>query len=225
MQPESFSGMGGRALDPAAVARYAPPLVLLALAGTLTLGLSLRGARQRAASGPGVAFVVPAAREPAADLAVSAARAQVTIALRARRLLLPVDGVRPEDLRDSFAESRVGHAHEAIDILAPRHTPVRAVEDGTIAKLLRGGAGGIALDQYDPAGEICYYYAHLERYAAGVHEGRRVRRGDLLGYVGTSGNAPEGTPHLHFAIYRLRADRGRRRGDAIDPYPVLRAAD
>lgn len=142
--------------------------------------------------------------------------------LRSRRLLLPVDGVKPESLTRQFSDARSGHKHEAIDILAPRNTPVRAVEDGTIARLFFSKAGGITIYQFDPSNTFCYYYAHLERYAEDLKEGQRVSRGQVLGYVGTSGNAPKETPHLHFAIFRLTDDKRWWEGTPIDPYDVLR---
>lgn len=142
-------------------------------------------------------------------------------ALGARRLLLPVQGVRREQLRDSFAEGRAGHQHEAMDILAARNTPVLAVEDGRLAKLFFSRQGGNTIYQFDPAETYAYYYAHLERYAAGLHEGDLLRRGQVIGYVGTSGNAPPDTPHLHFAIFRLTPEKQWWKGTAIDPYPVL----
>ena len=108
-----------------------------------------------------------------------------------------------------------------MDILAPRNTPVHAVEDGAIARLFNSKAGGITLYQFDPMGRFCYYYAHLERYAPGLREGQRVSRGDVIGYVGTSGNAPPNTPHLHFAIFELDADRRWWKGRALDPYEIF----
>lgn len=142
--------------------------------------------------------------------------------LRSRRLLIPVEGVKPEQLTRQFSDERSGHKHEAIDILAPRNTPVKAVEDGSIARLFISKAGGITIYQFDPSGTFCYYYAHLERYAEGLREGQRVSRGQILGYVGTSGNAPKDTPHLHFAIFRLTDDKRWWEGTPIDPYDVLR---
>ncbi|HET7451135.1 MAG TPA: M23 family metallopeptidase [Thermoanaerobaculia bacterium] len=136
-------------------------------------------------------------------------------------LVMPVAGVTPADLRDSFAEIHSGHRHEAIDILAPRGTAVVAVADGTIRKLFHSVPGGITIYEFDPGGTLCYYYAHLDRYAEGLTEGQRVGAGDVIGYVGTSGNAPPGTPHLHFAIYRLGPEKRWWEGTAIDPYPVL----
>jgi peptidoglycan LD-endopeptidase LytH len=143
--------------------------------------------------------------------------------LKARNLIIPVDGVRAEQLSRQFADERgASRRHEAIDILAPRDTPVRAVEDGTVARLFYSKAGGITVYQFDPSSNFCYYYAHLERYAAGLREGDRVRQGQVIGYVGISGNAPKTTPHLHFAIFRLTDARRWWEGTPIDPYDVLR---
>jgi murein DD-endopeptidase MepM/ murein hydrolase activator NlpD len=134
------------------------------------------------------------------------------------RVHLPIDGVDPDSFKGQFAERRGERAHEAIDILAPRNTPVHAVADGTIAKLFFSKAGGTTIYQFDPKGDLCFYYAHLERYADGLHEGQQVSRGDVIGYVGTSGNAPPDTPHLHFAVFRLNADRHWWQGQPLDPY-------
>jgi murein DD-endopeptidase MepM/ murein hydrolase activator NlpD len=95
------------------------------------------------------------------------------------------------------------------------------VESGTIAKLFVSKAGGNTIYQFDPTGRFCYYYAHLERYADGLREGQRISRGDVIGYVGTSGNAPRNTPHLHFAISELTVDRRWWQGRTIDPYLVF----
>jgi len=144
--------------------------------------------------------------------------------LTRRHLSVPVEGVRTDQLARSFDERRGGgtRPHEAIDILAARNTPVLAVEGGTIARLFLSKAGGITVYQFDPSGRYCYYYAHLERYADGLKEGGAVTRGQVLGYVGTSGNAPKNTPHLHFAVFRLTADRHWWEGTALDPYDILR---
>ena len=141
--------------------------------------------------------------------------------LEARDLLIPVQGVSASQLTRSFTDARTGHEHDAIDILAPRNTPVLAVEDGTIAKLFVSRLGGNTIYQFDPSQRFCYYYAHLERYADGLKEGQMVRRGQVIGYVGTSGNAPPDTPHLHFAISLLNPDHHWWEGAAIDPYDAL----
>jgi peptidoglycan LD-endopeptidase LytH len=143
--------------------------------------------------------------------------------LRQRNLALPVLGIKQEDLRSNFDELRgSSRRHEAIDILAPRNTPVFAVEDGKIARLFLSVAGGITIYQYDPDEKYVYYYAHLEKYALGLEEGDKVKRGDVIGYVGTTGNAPRNTPHLHFAIFKMTDDKRWWQGTPIDPYSVLK---
>jgi len=143
--------------------------------------------------------------------------------LRDRDLEMPVDGVDEDDLRDTFADARGKRAHEALDIMAPRHTSVRAVEDGVIAKVFNSqGGGGLSLYQFDPTSTYCYYYAHLDRYADGIRDGVKVRRGQVIGYVGSTGNASPDAPHLHFAIFRLTPERQWWKGEPINPYPVLR---
>jgi peptidoglycan LD-endopeptidase LytH len=143
--------------------------------------------------------------------------------LRDRRLEIPVHDSESRELRDSFHETRGStRGHEAIDIMAPRNTPIVAVEDGTIARLFESKPGGTTVYQFDPTTRYAYYYAHLERYADGLHEGQHVQRGQVLGYVGTSGNAPKTTPHLHFAIFRLTEKKQWWQGSPINPYDVLR---
>jgi murein DD-endopeptidase MepM/ murein hydrolase activator NlpD len=144
--------------------------------------------------------------------------------LRGRHLALPVEGLDRKTLRDTFAEGRAGHVHEAIDILAPRGTPVVAVEDGHIEKLFTSKQGGLTIYQFDPGGRYCYYYAHLDRYAAGLTQGQRVKRGQVIGYVGVSGNAAPQTPHLHFTIFKLAADKRWWRGAPINPFPLWAAS-
>jgi murein DD-endopeptidase MepM/ murein hydrolase activator NlpD len=162
-------------------------------------------------------------REPtvvAADSAVPASPSSRSVS----KLRLPIDGMSIEAMKGGFAEHRPGHEHEAVDILAPRNTPIRAVSDGTVAKLFFSkGGGGNTIYQFDPDGRLCYYYAHLERYADGLHDGAAIAKGDVIGYVGTSGNAPPNTPHLHFAVYELDASRRWWKGRALDPYLVFTA--
>ena len=146
----------------------------------------------------------------------------VAEALEGRDLIIPVEGIQPGDLVRSFGDARGGRKHEALDILAPRNTPVKAIEDGTVARLFFSKAGGITVYQFDPTDQYCYYYAHLERYADGLKEGDRVRKGQTIGYVGVSGNAPKDTPHLHFAIFKLTEAKRWWEGTPIDPYDVLR---
>jgi len=144
--------------------------------------------------------------------------------LQRRRLEVPVDGVSRSQLHDTFDEKRAGglRKHEALDIMAARGTPVRAVEDGRVAKLFTSVAGGLTIYLFDPGEMFSYYYAHLDRYADGLHEGQQLRRGDVIGYVGATGNADDDAPHLHFAIFQLNADRKWWEGTPINPYHVLR---
>ncbi len=143
--------------------------------------------------------------------------------LRDRRLIVPVEGIDRSQLVQTFKDPRSGsRVHEAIDILAPRNTRVFAVEDGTIARLFNSRAGGITLYQYDPSGKYVYYYAHLERYADGLKEGGALKRGQLVGYVGSTGNAPPDTPHLHFAIFEMADAKRWWEGTPVDPFLVLR---
>ena len=144
--------------------------------------------------------------------------------LATRKLLLPVQGYDAKKLRDNFDETRGGiRKHEALDIMAPRGTPVIATDDGTIAKLFRSVAGGITVYQFDATEKFAYYYAHLDRYRDGLKEGEAVKRGDVLGYVGSTGNAPESAPHLHFTIFQLGPEKKWWRGKAVNPYPYLAA--
>jgi len=144
--------------------------------------------------------------------------------LRRRDLKLPIDNVKVEVMEGQFDDPRGGgtRGHEAVDLLAPRNTPVHAVEDGVITKLFNSKAGGITIYQFDPSGRYTYYYAHLERYAVGLHDGQHVSAGETIGYVGTTGNAPKNTPHLHFAIFELTPERRWWQGRAIDPYLVYK---
>lgn len=163
---------------------------------------------------------------PAADRAGAVAGADPIADLLQRRLDLPVKGATRDEVTDGFNEVRGGsRRHEAIDLLAPRHTPVVAVEDGTIARLFFSAAGGITVYQFDPTTSYVYYYAHLDRYAEGLAEGVSVVRGQVLGYVGTTGNAAPDTPHLHFAIFKLDEKKQWWQGLPIDPFHVLRGVE
>ena len=142
--------------------------------------------------------------------------------LARRDLLVPVQGIRQDQLLNTFDDARSeGRVHEAIDIMAPRNTPVVAVEAGRIARLFTSDRGGLTIYQFDPTETYSYYYAHLERYAPGLEEGDQVARGQLLGYVGTSGNARPDNPHLHFAIFRLDEEKKWWEGSPINPFQVL----
>ncbi|MGH9442185.1 MAG: M23 family metallopeptidase [Thermoanaerobaculia bacterium] len=168
-------------------------------------------------------FLTPKGRKPAAgaSAAQTSEPAPAPAENSADAISLPLAGLRPSELRDSFSESRGGHRHEAIDILAPRGTPVLAVDDGTVRKIFESAPGGHTVYEFNRDETLCYYYAHLDGYARGLTEGQVLRRGDLIGYVGTTGNAPPNTPHLHFAISRLGPDKHWWQGVPIDPYPIL----
>ncbi|HEX5725979.1 MAG TPA: M23 family metallopeptidase [Longimicrobiaceae bacterium] len=175
------------------------------------------------------ALAAPAAGQQAqapAVYAMASAPAEATATpVRAPTLIVPVAGVRPEELRDSFRHARSGgRVHDAIDIHAPRGTPVLATADGVIFRLHSGHRGGLALYQLDDDGRTRYYYAHLDRYAAGVRAGRRVRQGEVIGYVGDTGNAAPGDYHLHFSIAILSSRSRWWEGRNLNPYDVLREA-
>lgn len=174
-------------------------------------------------------IVLPVAPVPSALLPSDVAPVTPVVAdaavdeLRGRRLEIPVRGVAPTALQATYNDPRgADRTHHGIDILAPRNTPVLAAEDGVIAKLFASVQGGLTIYQFDPGTRYTYYYAHLERYADGLVDGLRVTRGQVLGYVGTSGNAPKDTPHLHFEIAILTDARQWWKATTIDPYRVLR---
>ena len=139
-----------------------------------------------------------------------------------RQLLFPLRGHDRALLRDNFAEVRGKRQHEALDIMAPRGTPVVAVDDGRVVKLFTSAAGGLTVYQFDAEQKYAYYYAHLDDYAKGLSEGMYLKRGDLVGLVGSTGNAPVNAPHLHFTIFELGPERKWWKGRAINPYPYLR---
>ena len=136
----------------------------------------------------------------------------------------PIRGLALANLRDTFDEIHSGQRHEAIDILEPRGTPVRAAVSGTIRKLFLSKPGGNTIYQFDETGVYCYYYAHLDGYVEGLREGMPVSSGEVIGFVGSTGNADSRTPHLHFAIFELGPARLWWQGKAVDPYPGLVAA-
>lgn len=133
-----------------------------------------------------------------------------------------MQGKRPADLSDTFTDSRSeGRSHEAIDIMADAGTPVLAVADGHVEKLFTSDRGGLTIYQFEPSGQYAYYYAHLQRYADGLRERQAIRKGEVIGYVGATGNADPTAPHLHFAIFLLGPERQWWKGTAINPYPLL----
>jgi murein DD-endopeptidase MepM/ murein hydrolase activator NlpD len=137
-------------------------------------------------------------------------------------LAMPLSGIDPKKLSDTFNDARGGLKHEAQDILAARGTPVLAVAQGNVAKLFTSKPGGLTVYQFDDSRTYCFYYAHLDRYAAGLREGTLLRAGEVLGYVGSTGNASPATPHLHFAVFKLGPEKKWWEGTAIDPLPMFK---
>jgi peptidoglycan LD-endopeptidase LytH len=137
------------------------------------------------------------------------------------RLAMPLADVDPAKLTSNFAEKRSGRAHEALDIMAPRGTPVMAVDQGNVVKLFTSKEGGLTVYQFDDSRTRCYYYAHLDRYAPGLKEGMLLRKGEVLGYVGSTGNASPNASHLHFAVFILGPEKQWWKGTPIDPLPLL----
>jgi murein DD-endopeptidase MepM/ murein hydrolase activator NlpD len=214
----------------------APWIALLVILGFWWLGARLLSPITEAGEEPAAAAPVRATeptrtepeRRPATgpapdrELLVGSDRTTDIRILRARNLLVPVPDVEAESLVSHFDQKRGSSVHEALDILAPRGTAVRAADHGHIARLFTSVRGGLTVYQFDATGTYCYYYAHLDRYQPGLAEGDVVQKGHIIGYVGTTGNAPPDTPHLHFAIFRLGPDRRWWEGTPLDPYLVLR---
>ena len=192
-----------------------------------TLVLLLLGAacsRQRYSTSPvPVAKIPEAAATPARVSQPQGDISNVDVVnyIVTRGLGVPVRGVTTAQLHDTFDEGRDGgRVHRALDILAPRGTPVLSADSGRILRISTNTLGGNIIYAQDPLGKIVYYYAHLDAYFPGLTQGANVARGDTLGFVGTTGNAPKDTPHLHFQIMRMPTDGKYWDGDAINPYPL-----
>ncbi len=135
---------------------------------------------------------------------------------------MPIAGLKPANILDTFNDTRgSGRKHEATDILSPRGTPILAMDEGNVVKLFTSKLGGLTVYQFDNQGAYCFYYAHLDRYAEGLKEGMLLRKGDKLGYVGSTGDADAKTPHLHLAINKLATDKHWWQGSPLNPYPIL----
>lgn len=162
------------------------------------------------------------AEEPTATPSNTASPAQLPTGLK---LIIPVAGVRPEQLRDTFADARSeGRVHSAIDIMAPRGTAVLAAAEGQIIRLFQSERGGITLYQLSKDQKVVFYYAHLERYADGMTEGRWMRQGEVIAYVGDTGNAGTGNYHLHFGVWLVDDPKRFWSGINLNPYPLLKEA-
>jgi murein DD-endopeptidase MepM/ murein hydrolase activator NlpD len=141
-------------------------------------------------------------------------------AIAVNGFVFPVAG--PHAYTDTFGAPRMpgtpyAHKHQGNDIFAALGTPLVACERGVVININTDFLGGQGLWVVGLSGTR-YYYAHLSAYAAGLHNNQVVEAGDVIGYVGDTGNAKGGAMHLHFEIH----PNG---GPAIDPYPLLKAAD
>ncbi len=173
-----------------------------------------------AANPAGAPTASPASRP--ATVGPSAPLSAAEAALASHDLMLPVAGVSPDQLQDSFDAPRSGgRLHHAIDIMAPRGTPVLSADDGRVLRVSSNPLGGLTVFTVDPSGQFVYYYAHLEGYKRGLTAGAPVFKGDTLGFVGTTGDAPDNLPHLHFQILRMPRDGKYWEGEPIDPFPLL----
>jgi murein DD-endopeptidase MepM/ murein hydrolase activator NlpD len=208
------------------------PVVVVAPA---TTGVATPGAPGTAATG---AVITPGSLPPApvvptdlseADLplrpvqtASDAATAPTSAAATAPKLLIPVEGMKLAQLSDNFDQPRGAERHhEALDIMAPKGTKVLAVADGKVAKLFDSKAGGLTIYQFDPSDKLAYYYAHLDKYADGLKEGAEIKRGDVIGYVGVTGNSSPTAPHLHFAVFELTPEKQWWKGTPLNPFPMM----
>jgi len=169
----------------------------------------------------------PPSRTEAADAvpATPAAPPAATGPLPGGRLLVPVAGVPRHMLADSWGDPRGGgaRAHQGLDVMAARGTPVVAAAAGRIEKLFDSDQGGLTIYVRSDDGGTVYYYAHLDRRRPDLVEGQAVRAGELLGTVGSSGNAGPDAPHLHFEVKRMAAGERWHQGEAVNPYPLLAA--
>ena len=168
-------------------------------------------------SSPSVVATSPSPNQPGQDSAQSALGFVGQL-----KLIIPVSGVRPEQLRDTFDEARSeGRVHDAIDIPAPAGTPVLAAADGEIIKLFQSERGGTTIYQLSTDKKLVFYYAHLQRYADDIYQGKLARQGEVIAFVGDTGNAGAGNYHLHFSIAIVADPKRYWDGVNINPYPLL----
>ncbi|MDP1860392.1 MAG: M23 family metallopeptidase [Gemmatimonadaceae bacterium] len=186
-----------------------------------------------AACGPGLT-PLPGPADPAPDpmelpipanpATAGAASAEIAMLLRAKRLMVPVDGISPDRISDTFTARRGQRIHSALDIMAPRGTRVLSVDAGKVWKIRSNNLGGLTVYAIDSSERFVYYYAHLDRYAEGLAEGQTVQPGDMIGYVGTTGNAPLNAPHLHFQLLLYRGNGRWWDGEPLNPRQYLARA-
>jgi peptidoglycan LD-endopeptidase LytH len=220
--------------------RSASPVVLCSMRSALSIGVAalIVGAgcarpvlyypTPESAGGSSPHPAAAGASSPAATAAVTSPAPTTTTMtedtdyLVARHILLPVAGADMTKVEDSFFEGRDGdRTHRAIDILAPRGTPILSADDGKILRMSTSALGGICMYTVDAQSRLVYYYAHMDHYNDAMSPGRTIVRGDTLGFVGTTGNAPKDTPHLHFQVMRWAADGKYWNGEPIDPFEAL----
>jgi peptidoglycan LD-endopeptidase LytH len=164
----------------------------------------------------------PPAFPSPANMPTSANQASPPMVDSPPQLIIPVAGVRPDQLRDTFSDARAeGRVHDAIDIPATLGTPVVAAADGTIIKLFHSDRGGTTIYQLSSDSRFIFYYAHLDRYAEGLVEGHLARQGENIAYVGDTGNAGAGNYHLHFSVAVVSDPKKYWQGVNINPYPLL----
>ena len=212
----------GRLLAALAACSIACPA--LTMQSPVAVAVAEGGSIETSGTAPNTVAAAPAAMPLVVPSKEPIDEASVRLLLQARHLAVPVAGVARASLRETYVDRRGDKSHEAIDIPAPRGTPVVAVDDGRIVKLFHSVRGGLTIYQFDSEQQFAYYYAHLDRYGDGVREGMAVRRGDLIGHVGSTGNAAPDAPHLHFAIFKLGPERQWWKGTAINPFPFLSGA-
>lgn len=130
-------------------------------------------------------------------------------------LPVPVEGVLARRVADTFGAPRgTDRTHAGVDIFAPRGTPVVSATPGLVVSIRDGGLGGKQVWVLGPARER-HYYAHLDDWMPGLEQGDVVAPGEVLGFVGTTGNAKGTPPHLHYGVYGSAG--------AYDPLPLMRA--
>ncbi len=143
--------------------------------------------------------------------------------LRSRELMVPVHGISPRQLRDTYNAPRSGgRAHRALDIMAKKGTRVLSADDGVVMRVGSNELGGKIIYIVDPDGRFVHYYAHLDKIVWPLREGQKVKRGELIGSVGTTGNAPKNAPHLHYQLLRLQRGTPYWNGPPVNPIPYLR---
>ena len=202
-------------VDPQPVVVVAPAAVPAAPAGAVITPGSLPPA-------PVVPTDLSEADLPLRPVQTSATATAPATGADAPKLLIPVEGMKLAQLSDNFDQQRGAERHhEALDIMAPKGTKVLAVADGKVAKLFDSKAGGLTIYQFDPSDKLAYYYAHLDKYADGLTEGAAIKRGDVIGYVGVTGNASPDAPHLHFAVFELTPEKQWWKGTPLNPFPMM----